>query len=139
MQMPQWHKPLTDEDCAMRKCDCKPRLQLSYMAMKTGQWRRVFTYGGKLTENLVQATSREILEAAKLRIAAAYDPPLRASGFLREDESSIILTVYDEIVVEVPEDFSSKREFKNIMSKKPDWASCWPITVEVWEGDRYKK
>ena len=109
------------------------------MAQKEGRWRSTFTYGGKLTENLVQATSRELLEVAKLRVAAEYDPPLRASGFLREDESSIILTVYDEIVVEVPEGFSSKQEFESIMGELPDFAKNWPITVDAWEGDRYRK
>ena len=140
MKMPQWHKPYSDEDCALRTCDCKPRLQLSYMAQKEGQWKRVFTYGGKLTENLVQGTSRQILEPAKQRIAAAYDPPLRASGFLREDESSIILTVYDEIVVEVPEGFSSEEEFTQLMMESPGaWASGWPISAKPWTGDRYRK
>ena len=140
LKMPQWHKPLTEEDCANGVCACEPRQSLSYMAQKEGQWKRVFTYGGKLTENAVQATSRELLEAAKLRLSAVYDPPLQASGFLREDESSIILTVYDEIVAEVPQDFSCKDEFRDIMLASPgEWADTWPIDASVWEGDRYKK
>ncbi len=140
MQMPQWHQPLTKPDCALGTCDCEPRVALSYMAQKTGQWKRVWTYGGKLTENLVQATSRQVLEVAKLRVAAFYDPVLRKAGFLRDDESSIILTVYDEIVVEVPEDFSSEDEFKELISASPGpWASAWPLSVKTWAGSRYKK
>ena len=142
MKMPQWHKPYSDDDCAARTCDCKPRLQLSYMAAKGRQWKRVFTYGGKLTENLVQAVSREILEQAKLRVAAIYDSELREDGwnFLRADESSIILTVYDEIVAEVPEGFSSEKEFAAIMGEcAGEWAEGWPITVETWSGNRYHK
>ena len=140
MQMPQWHQPLTKADCALGKCDCEPRVALSYMAQKTGQWKRVFTYGGKLTENYVQATSRQALEMAKLRVAAAYDPVLRKTGFLREDESSIILTVYDEIVVEVPEDFSSEAEFNELLNVCPGpGAEGWPLRAKIWTGERYKK
>ncbi len=140
MQMPQWHQPLTKADCALGKCDCEPQVALSYMAQKSGQWKRVWTYGGKLTENLVQATSRQVLEVAKLRVAAFYDPVLRTQGFLRDDESSIILTVYDEIVVEVPENFSSEDEFKELIGACPGpWANSWPLWVKTWSGERYRK
>lgn len=90
-------------------------------------------------ENLVQAVSREVLKEAMLRLAAEYDPALRRAGALASDESSIILTVYDEIVAEVPKDFSSKDEFEAIMGEVPEWAAGWPIKVDAWIGDRYKK
>jgi len=94
--------------------------------MKTGQWLRVGTYGGKLTENACQAVSREILVPAMLRAeAAGYD---------------IILSVYDEIVAEVPDDFGSLEDFLGVMSGPlPEWAFDWPITVGGWEGQRYRK
>ena len=124
--MPQWHRPADKEDCAAGTCDCEPRPQLTYMAQKSGQWRRVSTYGGKLTENCVQAVSRQILAAARFRARDAGYPE--------------ILTVYDEIVAEVPENFGSAREFEEIMSVCPGpWADGWPIRVEAWEGKRYKK
>ena len=98
--------------------------------MKTGQWRRVFTYGGKLTENAVQATSREILVPAMHRVRKEWDI----------GKTPIILTVYDEIVCEVPEGFGSKKELEEIMAVSPgDWAAGWPISVDAWEGNRYRK
>jgi DNA polymerase len=51
----------------------------------------------------------------------------------------IILSVYDEIVCEVPNNHGSKEEFIEIMSEKPIWAKDWPVGVDAWEGDRYKK
>ena len=51
----------------------------------------------------------------------------------------MILSLYDEIVVEIPKEFSDRAEFKRLMLRKPDWAATWPINVEVWEGDRFKK
>ncbi len=139
MKMPQWHMPHSKPECALRTCTCQPRPTLTYLAMKEGQWRRVHTYGGKITENYVQAVARQILEYAKSAVAEAYDAALCATGFLRDDESSIILTLYDEIVVEIPEDFSSLAEFRQHMLRKPWWAADWPINAEVWQGERFKK
>ncbi len=123
---PRWCTPETDEDCREGTCNHKPVAQLSYMAQKEGQWKRVNTYGGKLTENACQATSRELLVPAMLRAEEAGYP--------------IILSVYDEIVSEVPEDFGSVEEFTKIMEGPlPDWAAGWPVTVDAWEGDRFRK
>ena len=140
LSMPHWHKPSAYEDCAKGTCNCRPVNKLTYMANKEGQWKRVGTYGGKETENMVQATSREVLQQAKKRLSAMWDPPLIASGFLSPDESCIILDVYDETVCEVPEDFGSEKEFAEIMNECPgDWAKDWPIKVETWTGKRYRK
>jgi DNA polymerase len=126
MGMPPWHKPATEEDCREGKCDCKPQSQLAYMAQKSGQWKRVRTYGGKLTENCVQATSRELLQPAARRLEAAGYP--------------VILTVYDEVVTETPDsDRYNQAELVKIMSVMPEWAADWPITVDPWEGERYRK
>ena len=123
---PRWCTPETDEDCASGACSHQMQSQLSYMAQKEGQWKRVSTYGGKLTENACQAVSREILAPAMHRCEDA--------GY------NIILTVYDEIVCEVPEDFGSKEEFVSLMTGPlPEWARGWPISVDAWEGNRYKK
>jgi DNA polymerase len=125
MGWPAWHKPKTDEDCAAGTCDHEKVPQLTYMSQKEGQWRRVSTYGGKLTENLVQATSRELMEHARLQAeAAGYHP---------------ILTVYDELLCEEDEDFGSPEELKEIMEQLPEWAWDWPITADPWSGTRYRK
>ena len=124
--MPKWHNPAKEEACKDGSCGHRPQAQLTYMAQKEGQWKRVTTYGGKLTENACQATSREILMPAALRAEKAGYAP--------------ILTVYDEVVAEVPKGFGSKHEFEDIMrGPAEDWYADWPINVDAWEGDRYKK
>ena len=125
MKMPPWHKPVTEERCAAGTCTCSARLQITYMSQKEGQWKRVDTYGGKFAENRTQAVCREILAMAMHRVEAAGYP--------------IILTVYDEIVAEVPKDFGSLKEFKELLEIQEPWASGWPIKAGVWEGLHYRK
>ena len=124
--MPHYHQPLIKEECADHSCGCRLVEKLTYMAQKDGHWHRVDTYGGKLAENAVQATSREILVPAVQRVEDAGYP--------------VILTVYDEIVCEIPEGFGSIDEFEELLNKREDWFKDWPITVDrPWIGNRYKK
>lgn len=122
--MPGWHQPSKIEACNEGTCECKPRPSVTYMATKNGQWRRVATYGGKLTENICQATSREILEDKKLLLdGLGYD---------------IVLSVYDEIVVEVGSR-ANIAEFLDVMLGRSGFYADWPINASAWQGVRYKK
>lgn len=124
--MPRWHDPEVNEDCADGTCKCKPQPKLTYMSSKNGNWFRNSTYGGKLTENAIQATSRQLIWPAAQAVEAAGYP--------------VILTVYDEIVAEVPEGFGSLKEFEQIiLDAMPAFAKDWPIRVDGWVGTRYKK
>jgi DNA polymerase len=90
---------------------------------KGGAWEFVSTYGGKLTENIVQATSRDLLAFAMLELEKA--------GF------RIVMTVHDELVVEdSPERL---KEFEKVMSTAPAWARGLPLGVEVFHSHRYRK
>ncbi len=83
-----------------------------------------FFYGGKLFENLVQATARDILSEAIVRIEAA--------GIM------IVLHVHDEIVAEVDAAFDSKI-IADLMRVRPSWALTLPIDVEFQETTQYVK
>jgi hypothetical protein len=124
---PAWHQPATREDCRAGICECQPRAQLTYKAQKNGQWKEVSTYGGKLAENRCQAESREYLIPSMMAAKRAGYP--------------IILSVYDEVVCEVPGGRGSKEEFETLMRDAPgrEWAAGWPIKVDAWVGRRYKK
>ena len=86
---------------------------------------RIETYGAKLTENIVQATARDLLAQAMLR--------LRASGY------EIVMHVHDEAVCEVPEGESSVEEICRIMSEVPSWAAGLPLNADGYECAFYKK
>ena len=127
-QMPAWHKPKEREECKTGVCGHGPRPAVTYMSMKKGKWQRVSTYGGKITENVVQATSREILESAKLRIDATT-----------EFKDTIILSVYDEVVCELPHGRGHLSRLEALMLEREDWYAGWPLSVDGWEGVRYRK
>ena len=127
-RMPAWHRSEDKEECKTGECGHEPQMVVTYMSMKNGKWQRVSTYGGKITENVVQATSREILESAKLRIDAT--PEFR---------DTIVLSVYDEVVSEVPNGVGTVEQFEALMLEREDWFADWPVSVDVWEGERYRK
>lgn len=127
MKMPAWHRPATKEDCRAGACSCRPQPSVVYKAQKEGQWREVSTYGGKLAENACQAVSREYLIPSMMAVREAGYP--------------IVLSVYDEVVCDVPNGRGSKEEFEHLLANAPgrDWAAGWPIKVDGWVGRRYKK
>ncbi len=92
---------------------------------KGGTWGRIRTYGGMLTENIVQAIARDLMAEAMIRVEQAGYP--------------IILTVHDEIISEVHKSFGSQGEFDAIMSIVPPWAEGCPIEVEGGSVTRYQK
>lgn len=89
-------------------------------------WVPMETYGGRLTENVVQATAHDILRHAILN--------LRMAGY------PTVLHVYDEILAEIPQGTGSLEEFERIMATMPEWAEGWPIRAAGgWVGRRYRK
>lgn len=122
----QYHKPrLIQVECRRSKL---PVYQLSYMGRNqtTGKWVRLETYGGKLTENVVQATARDIMAEALKRVEGGGYP--------------VVLHVHDEIVSEVKKGHGSVEEFEALMSQCPSWCAGWPIKAAGgWRDDRYQK
>jgi DNA polymerase I-like protein with 3'-5' exonuclease and polymerase domains len=59
----------------------------------------------------------------------------------REAGVDIALTAHDELLVEVPEEHEGSPWLKRIMEDRPQWAVDMrvPISVEGWEGKRYRK
>lgn len=105
--------------------EMKPTLSFMAVHPKTKQWVREKTYGGKLTENVVQATAADLMMEAMVRVENAGYP--------------VILTVHDEIVSEVKKGFGSLKEFERLMSTLPAWAKGLPVAVEGWREERFKK
>jgi DNA polymerase len=103
----------------------REKLELSYMVSVQGQWTREATFGGKIAEQISQATARDLMAAAMLRVEKAGFP--------------VVLTVHDEIVTEVPEGTKTVKELEDLMCVLPPWAAGLPIAAEGWAGRRYRK
>ena len=85
-------------------------------------------YGGKLTENMVSATARDILADRwrELALDCGY---------------KVVLSVHDELVFEVPEAIAEdcRRDIERVMATPPAWAADLPLAVEAHIAERYGK
>ena len=88
------------------------------------KWLRLESYGPKFVENIVQATARDILAEAMLR--------LDAHG------CKIVMHVHDEAVIEAPAD-SSLEEICAVMGLAPKWANGLLLRADGYVCDFYKK
>jgi DNA polymerase bacteriophage-type len=104
------------------------RASLRFMGrdQKTKQWTRQGTYGGKLTENITQATARDILGFAMIALEDLY-------------EYELLITVHDETVAEIDEGRAVPAEFEAIMRKMPAAFDGCPISAESKTYTRYRK
>ena len=93
----------------------------------TRRWQRTKTYGGKLVENVVQATARDLLGQAILK--------------LHEMGAPIIFHVHDEIVLECPEAEAEdwQEKMAEVMDTPPKWAGGLPLDSEGYIAERYRK
>ena len=95
---------------------------------ETKQWGMIDTYGGKLTENIVQAISRDLIGYAMLNLSKAnYD---------------ITMHVHDEVVAEVVDNGDANvrlHEMINIMSRPPEWACDLPLDAAGFTCNYYMK
>lgn len=82
-------------------------------------------YGGLLTENIVQAISRDILKDAVVRLA----------------DLDIVMHIHDEVIAECEEQAARERlrYMCLTMSTPPAWAKDFPLRVEGDTGKHYTK
>lgn len=106
----------------------KKAVQYKGTSQLTKKWGWVDTYGGKLTENIVQAISRDILAESMLAINA-WRP------------GCIVMHVHDEVVAEVPST-SAKEDLKAMvecMERPISWAQGLPLRADGFITYYYKK
>ena len=89
------------------------------------KWVRGETYSGKLTENITQATARDLLAEAMWRMEQA--------GL------DIVGHVHDEVILEVPEGSITVDEVCGIMNQNPAWAEGLPLASAGYTGLWYYK
>ena len=98
------------------------------MDQTSKKWKRIETYGGKLTENCVQAIARDALADAIERLEAAGFP--------------IVFHVHDEVVIDIKpfaEDKDMLKAVTDIMTQPIPWAPGLPLGADGWVGDFFTK
>lgn len=104
------------------------REHIVYMGVnqETKQWGETETYGGKLVENIVQATARDCLAISMQRVAAL--------GY------NIVMHVHDEIIVDCPiEDTGAMERINACMAEPIPWAPGLPLRGDGYETPFYMK
>lgn len=105
--------------------EMRDTLQVDTLNSVTRQWVSQFIWGGLAVENVVQATARDIMAGAMVR--------------LEERGYPVVMSVHDEIICEVPDGHGSLAEMIEIMVTVPDWAKGCPVAAEGKESLRYEK
>ena len=91
----------------------------------TKKYTRQRTYGGKLVENITQATAMDCMADKMIEIDAAGYP--------------LVLMVHDDIRSDTPNNQGSIEAFNKIMETVPTWAEGLPVAAAGYEAKRYKK
>ena len=95
---------------------------------ETHKWGWIETHGGKLTENVIQATARDCLAETMSEIADNLQLP-------------IIFHVHDEIISEIDTDCQNEQmaAIKDAFAKTPSWAPGLPLNGAGYITPYYKK
>ena len=109
----------------------KPRIEpnrfggdsITYEGIGTNRkWERLETYSGKLVENIVQATARDLLFYSIQTLSQYF----------------IVGHIHDEMIIECPKD-TKLEEICQQMARTPDWAKGLLLRADGYECSFYKK
>ena len=99
------------------------RMEITYEGIgTTRKWERLRTWGGKITENIVQAFARDVLCYAIINL----------------QDYHVVMHIHDEVVVEVPEGVRLE-QITRIMGQTPPWAEGLVLRADGYECRFYQK
>ena len=102
------------------------QMQMHYMGINqtSKKWEEISCYGGKLTENIVQAIARDCLAETLLRVKAKGWP--------------IVFHVHDEVILDVPKSVELEEVIKT-MTEEISWAKGLILNAAGFTGSYYMK
>ena len=119
-------RPIAYWDPKVMDTEMGPRITYMTQNQTTRKWERCETYGGKITENIVQSVARDCL-AEKMKLLESMGYP-------------IVFHVHDEMILDVPrEDKQAAKLVDKIMAEPIDWAPGLPLKGGTYECDFYRK
>ena len=106
----------------------KPAIIFKSMNQTAKKWMKTETWGGKLTENLIQAIARDCLCAAMKRLKEC-----------RHASYKICAHIHDEVVLEVPNGEGSLEDAVAIMTQNEPWNEGLLMNAAGFENNYYMK
>ena len=103
----------------------KPAVHYMGQSGDSKKWAQLSTYGGKLTENVVQAIARDCLAVTLKRLDDA--------GY------KTVMHIHDEAVVDCPSDRADLNALCNLMRQPISWAEGLLLNADGFVGEYYKK
>lgn len=103
----------------------RPSITYWGMDQTSKKWCQQETYGGKLTENCVQAIARDCLAEAIERLETRRYP--------------VVMHIHDEVVIDCPKDRADLARVIDIVSQPMPWAPDLPLAADGWIDSYYKK
>lgn len=104
--------------------DIKPALHYYGVGQQSKKWGVTSTYGGKLTENIVQAIARDCLAVTLERIA--------------EKGLQVVFHVHDEVIIDAPME-TTVEEICDLMAQPIPWAPGLVLKGAGFESQYYMK
>ena len=101
------------------------RIRYEGKSMTSSTFQKLDTYGGKLVENIVQATARDVLGESMIR--------LEKLGY------KIVAHVHDEVILDVPIGVTNIDEINEQMAINPEWTEGLPLAAAGFRSDFYMK
>lgn len=102
----------------------KTAIHYHTMGQQTRKWEVTSTYGGKMTENIVQAIARDCLAVTLERIAARGP--------------QVVFHVHDEVIIDAPME-TTVDEICGLMAEPIPWAPGLVLKGAGFENDYYMK
>ncbi|NLY20698.1 MAG: DNA polymerase [Tissierellia bacterium] len=104
----------------------RPALHYYGINQQTKKWQEESTYGGKLTENIVQAIARDCLALSINRIIDRFE------------QADLLMHVHDEVIMDSPEELTVE-EVCNVLGESIDWAPGLILKADGFECSYYQK
>lgn len=103
----------------------KETITITSINTHTRQWGRNKLIGASIFQSANQGNARDVM----------------VQGMLNCEEAGYeqIMTVHDELVALVDEDFGSLKEYYGLVLTMPDWTDGLPLAVDGYEAERYRK
>ena len=101
-----------------------PIIEYEGLNQNTKKWGKIRTYGGKLTENIIQAIARDILGTVILRA--------------KSKDLNVVFHIHDEIIVEASKD-QTLENVEALFSEPIEWCPGLPLKGAGYSTPYYLK